>query len=184
MYQVCNQYFKHSNLILFSPGCDPYYQKIESLNIDYVIGCEDEDNCRSDLIVSGEYNWTKPSLVIGESNNIQLFGYVENVGDPAFNCRLYVTLPEYVGFHKLPDMCTDFNGTNNEYCFNVGKIMNRNEKKKVVLHLMLDVDNIPIIDKLIIKLNASSNSRDRNKLNNVKDAVLPLGIDEVIEFTS
>lgn len=167
-------------------GCNPRIffpspgQK--TLKINYLKGCENENICQSNLIVSGSYDWPKPTLTIGERDKIELIVFVRNANDPAFKTRLYVTLPKFTTLYRVADKCNDFAGTAQRYCFNVGNPLGKNETKKIVLYLKLNMEEMSYDKPLVVKLNATSHQEEVDETDNVLDVVLPFGKEEKLDL--
>ncbi|KAF5280336.1 hypothetical protein FQR65_LT03145 [Abscondita terminalis] len=162
------------------PVIDPVDTKSTILNVPFANGCGDDNICQPDLKISANIENETNSLIIGLLTTLRLKVLIENKGEPAYLCQVFIMLPDDVEIQRISSRC-DFNDDGSYQCI-ISDVLQPNTNKEVVFDFDIKKIN-PLDQKLFFNLSVASRGEEVNEEDNVASITVPLRIENGIEIS-
>ncbi|KAK4884565.1 hypothetical protein RN001_000836 [Aquatica leii] len=177
-YEISNK--KQQKFCALCPVTDPSDTKSTMLNIPFANGCGNDNICQPDLKLTVELENETNSLVIGLLSTLRLKVRIENKGEPAYLCQVFMILPEDVEIQRISSRC-EFNEDRSYECI-VSDVLQPYTMKEMIFDL--DVKKInPIDQKLFFNLSVASRGDELNETDNIASITVPLSVENIAEIS-
>ncbi|XP_044738082.1 integrin alpha-PS3-like [Chrysoperla carnea] len=149
----------------FCPVLNPSTSTMVKVQVPYVTGCSEDSKCKPDLKMNAVISDT---ITVGSKKSVFLNITLTNSGDPAFITRLFINMPNLLGFVQLPENCMEIekHQINCEFY----TFLSKDTKK-----LDMELNTFKITNNLLpykINLTVTSAGEEQNFIDN--NVVLPL----------